>query len=292
MHSQSNTERKNDTTWATMFQTSGNNSLHDVLKTNKAIAEGEMYRILEVPMPQDTSLSKEEADELFAHTLPKNYGMAGEIYMQYVVSNKDNVIERLRQMQRKFDAAAGFDSKQRLYSACYAAAFTGAEIANKLGLIDIPMDHVWQWAVELAKQTVAVVQTASSIDSGRVVSKFWNEHIGQILTTSGGASPVDGMLLNQESLRPVINRLVGRYDKSAKRLYVSVSVFDEWMTTQRIPTTQVKETLIKDGYALETKMFNLGDSTSKYDTAPVEVIVFDTERLNPPSGIDSMEADS
>ena len=287
MHSQSNTERKNDTTWATIFQTSGNNSLHDVLKTHKAIAEGEMYRVLEIPMPQDTSLSKEEADELFAHTLPKNYGMAGEIYMQYVTSNRENVIERLRKMQKKFDRESGIGSKQRLYSACFAAAFTGAEIANKLGIIDIPMDHVWKWAIKLVRKTVDVVQTASVIDSGRVVSKFWNEKIGQILTTSGGASELDGMLLNQESLRPVINQLVGRYDKTAKRLYIAVSVFDEWMTAQRMPTSQVKEQLLKEGYAIEIKMYNLGESTSKYDTAPVQAIVFDTEKLNPPKEIDS-----
>ena len=103
MRSNDNSERINDTTWSTIFQTSGNNSLHDELRRHKASVEGETLRILQVPVEQDDNLSKAEADELFGQILPYNYGLACEPFLQYVVPNVENVREKLLETRRKFD---------------------------------------------------------------------------------------------------------------------------------------------------------------------------------------------
>jgi uncharacterized protein (DUF927 family) len=297
MNSHVNSERKNETTWSTIFQSSGNNSFYDTLHQHKSSTEGEMYRVLEVPIAQDRRLSKREADELFAQILPKNYGIAGEVYMQYVVPNKDNVLARLNEVQVEFDEEFTVQGKERFYSAGFACAFVGAEIANKLGIIDIPIAPVRSWAMTLLKDTRSLIKKNNIISDGEsfasVVSRFWNEHLPQILVVKAGTNAVDDVLLNQASLKPVIGALRGRYEVAPKKLYISVVDFEVWMAARRIPTSQVMSGLKASGILEEELQFSLGHSTALYETAPVMVYRFDAKKLQGPKAlIDATEKKS
>jgi hypothetical protein len=283
MASNANEERINETTWATIFQTSGNNSLHDVLRQHKSSVEGEMYRILEIPVPMDNSLTKQEADDLFSYTLPRHYGMAGEEFMKYVVPNLDNAIERMKEIHDKFDKEAGLKSKDRFYSACFAAAFTGAEIANRLGIINIPIQPIWQWALDLVTATRATIRKASIVSEENryeeIISRYWNEKHQHILVVSAGATETDEALLMQSTFKPVIGSLKGRFEVSKEKLYLTIADFESWMSEKRLPTTQLVKAL-KANNALETEqMLNLGFDTKMYSTAPVMVYRFNTKLL-------------
>lgn len=283
MHSMTNAERINDTTWATIFQSSGNNSLHDTLKMHKSVVEGELLRVLEISIPLDTSMSKQEADEMFVRLLPKNYGIAGELFMQYVVPNKQNVINRMHELQAEFDIIAGLRSKERFYSSCFAAAFTGAEIANQLGIIDIPIEPVKQWAIELLKDIRKAVYKGSFSNNGkdynRIISKYWNEIIGQVLTINKGSTEVDEALLNQTALKPVIGSLKGRYEANNHRLYVSSLELDAWLSQNRYPSMQIINGLRQIGSLVYEGPLNLGKDTLIYKTGAVNVYGFDTQKL-------------
>ena len=283
MHATSNTERLNDTTWSTIFQSSGNNSIYDTLQLHKTSVEGELLRVMEVPMAQDLSLTKAQADRLFSELLPKNYGHAGEIFMSYVVPNKYNVIKRLKELQAEFDVIAGLGSKERFYSACFAAAFTGAEIANRLGIIDIPVEPVMAWAKLLLKDIRKAVAKGGFSNDIRtfhtIVSKYWNEVIGQILTINKGHNAVDDALNNQAALKPVIGALKGRYEVSNHRLYLSAIEFDAWMANNRVPSVQVLNGLRKAGVLVYEGAMNLGKDTVIYRTGSVTVYGFDTIKL-------------
>ena len=87
MMSQSNSERLNNTTWALILWTSGNRSVHDVLYSMKTFPEGELMRVVEINIPRDGTMSKEETDELYSMMF-ENYGVAGETYLQYVVAHR------------------------------------------------------------------------------------------------------------------------------------------------------------------------------------------------------------
>lgn len=279
-----NMERANDSTWETIFQTSGNNSLHSVLQQHKAAVEGEMLRILEVPVSKDDKLTKAQADELFGQILPYNYGVACEPYMQYVVPNVENVKGKLLETRRKFDEVVNSEGKERFYSGCIAAAFAGGEIANRLGIIDIPIEPVWKWAIELFGETRETVKKASFVVEGEshasVVSKYWNEVIAQILVVQTGQTAVDEVLLNQSVSKPVIGALKGRHEVRNRRLYVSCSDFASWMAAKRMPNAQIMHGLRASQTLLEEKMMNLGEGTANYSTAPVSVYVFDVNKLN------------
>lgn len=284
MRTHDNMERVNDTTWSTIFQTSGNNSAHDELRRHKASVEGETLRILQVPVDQDENLSKAEADELFGQILPYNYGLACEPFMQYVVPNFENVREKLLETRRKFDEIVQARSKERFYSGCIAAAFTAGEIANKLGIINIPMEPVWEWVIDLFSETRKSVKKATIVEEGSsyayVVNRYWNETIHQILVVQTGQTTVDDALINQSVSKPVIGALKGRHEVKDHRLYLTISDFVSWVGERGLPTAHVLKGLRDSNTIIEERAFNLGEATANYSTAPVPVYVIDVSKLS------------
>ena len=282
-----NEERENTATWEAIFMTSGNNSMHDTLKQHREQVEGELYRVLDVPITADMTMTKAEADEAYARILPHNYGHAGEEFMRYVVPHKDVVIKRLHEMQVYFDKLTEANSKERFYSAGFAAAFTGAEIANQLGLITIPIQPVMDWAIALLGDTRRAIKKATPVTDtsnyAETISRYWNEHIHQILVVQNGREEVDERLLNQQSLKPVIGALKGRYEVSSKRLYLAASDFNEWLRDKRMPTTQVLLRMKDAGVLEKEEQFNLGYDTSAYSTASVLTYRFNAAKLTKPA---------
>lgn len=283
MDSSANNERINDTSWCTIAQSSGNNSIFDTLRLHKSNVEGELMRVIDIGIPQDNSMSKSEADDLFVHVLPKNYGHAGEIFMRYVVPNKHNVVERLKEVQKEFDQIGDLGSKERFYSACFAAAFVAAEISNKIGIFDIPIEPVRKWAINLLKDVRKAVSKSTYRDDAsyfnQIVSKYWNETLNHILTVNPGADVDNALGYNTAALKPVIGAMKGRYEVSANRLYVSSVDFDAWMSSNRIPSVQVLNGLKQTGTLVFDGEMNLGRDTVVYKTGAIPVYGFDTRKL-------------
>lgn len=288
MRSGSNEERINNSTWATMIQTSGNNSLYDTIIGYKASSEGEIYRILELPVGQDLHLNKQEADEYYNGVLTSNYGVAGDEYMRYVVPNLYNVKELQKEIRAKFDKESSMSSKERFYSACFASAFTGATIANRLGLINIPIEPVWDWAVETLSSVRSTVKSSSLGDVANMaalISQFWNEHIYSILVINKGVLQAPGMLApSDKSSVPVMNqprgKLVGKRDSDAGILYLSEPILSAWLGDKCTSANQLYNALAKQGYVKFRDFFDIGESTNLYSTGRVNCIGFSIEKLN------------
>ncbi len=102
MQSQVNAERSNSLRWSLIAITSGNKSLYDQLYNLKDFPEGELMRILEFNVYKNDDMSKAESDEIF-NGMYENYGVAGEVFMRYVIANLPEVKKMLVKIQRKFD---------------------------------------------------------------------------------------------------------------------------------------------------------------------------------------------
>lgn len=235
MQAQVNAERKNNTSWATMVLTSGNNSLYDTIKSFKASSDGERYRILEIEIQKDESLTKEESDYLFNQLLLGNYGIAGEEFMKFVVPNLETVLLRRNEIKTRFDREAGFSQEHRFYSAALSCAFTGAEIAKQLGLHDIDIERVWNWALDQVKETKEVILQESSNNTYEVIGEFINEHHRNIVIVGGNLDPVDGVLAASVPPQLAVGELIGRFEPDTKLLYIASNVLRNWCSARRLP---------------------------------------------------------
>ena len=281
MMSQSNSERINNTSWALILWTSGNRSVHDVLYSMKTFPDGELARVIEINIPADTTMSKEESDELY-NLMFENYGHAGEVFMQYVVSHTEAIKERIKEVQLKFDADAELLQRERFYSATAACAFVGGMIAKKLGLHDIDPGPVYQWAVNYFK-TVKVSVKPNASKPLDLLGNYLNEFNQSLLVIN---NEIDSRThMEQAPLQTPHRELLVRYEPDSRMLFITTKHFRDWCTKNQVSYKTISESLAKDNIAQLGVKKRLAKGT-KLNTPAVNTLVIDTRKID---GFDMQE---
>lgn len=237
MESQSNAERLNNTAWKLVAITSSNSSLQDKLQSLKEFPEGEMMRIVEIRINRDENYTKEFTDALFGK-LNTNYGMAGEIFIKYVVENMAEVLALLSEVQQRLDAAAGLGQRERFWSAIGAEAITGGLIAQKIGLIDMDVERIFIWLVAfLSGNRGDIRATTSGADNGAAVGSFISANINNILIIRDALNDNN---LPSAPMREPHGELLIRYEPDTKHLFIIQKKFKDWCSKNQVP---YKETI-------------------------------------------------
>jgi len=221
MSAKANVERTNVTTWQIPVVSSSNRRVKDALLTTKSFPEPELLRILEdeiLPDPDnDPTWSKAHFGRLMS-----NYGHAIDPFIKYVVTNLPTVIELLGRVNRKLDRAANITNTERFWSAGIAIDLTGGIIAHNLGLHNIPIEPVFQHAINLVNNT----RTKNNEEFSNVadyLGGFLQRHYQDILVINGKTHSRTG--LEQAPIREPRGKVVVRYEPDTKLLFV---VNKEW----------------------------------------------------------------
>jgi hypothetical protein len=275
MMSQSNSERLNNTSWALILWTSGNRSVHDVLYSMKTFPEGELMRVVEMNVPRDTTMTKEETDELY-NLMFENYGVAGELYMQYVVAHLDAIKEKIKEVQAKFDVDAGFTQRERFYSALAAVAIVGGLIAKKLGLHDIPSGPVYQWAVQYFANTKSAIKPQSS-NPLDLLGNYLNEHNHSLLVINSELDSRTNM--EQAPLQLPHRELLIRYEPDSKQLFITTKHFRDWCTKNQVSYKSIAGIIERDALGQTGVKKRLARGT-KLNTPAVNTMQIDTRKID------------
>jgi len=244
MDAQANKLRNNNTTWSCIVVTSSNSVFSDIISSIKATSGGEQARLMDIYVAGTSHISKADADEIF-RKLACNYGVAGPIFMKYVLENKQLVIDTLHQMQRKIDAELGLDKTDRFHSGTLAAAFTGAYFARKLGLIDISIGRVYKYMLkELASIRVAHKAAASTGNTlaSEILGRYINENLSNALVIE---APKNG--LPAAPIEAPRNALRLRYEPDNKELWIPATEFREYLIKHQVDVKQTLRTLVNLG---------------------------------------------
>lgn len=263
MYSGVNAERRNETAWETIGVTSGNNSLLDLLRSFKKRAEGETYRVMELYVPRDKILSKKEADKLFHEVLHENYGLAGELYMQYVVQNVDLVKHRLKIKQRYLDNAIKLQPRDRFHSAMLAAAFTGAEIAAELGLHDIDVKRIEEYIIRTHRDSKSNTdsQFDASGDVSVIMGTLLSKISGNLIVVDGEEENLNKGILNKGCYRMPHGEIRARYEKATGVAAVSETDWHEFCSSNRIGARETLRELKDKGLLIGVKPYDLSTGT-------------------------------
>jgi hypothetical protein len=232
MESQSNKLRVNNTSWCNITISSGNSSVVDALQNLKSTADGELRRVLEVAFHKYTGSTKAEIDATFTQ-LSSNYGVAGPIYIQYVIDNFDHVLDLLAKMQAKVDKALNLDQTDRFYSCILTCAFVGALIAVRLGLIKIDVKRIYQYALGVVQESIT--SNLASVGNPLTVAQetlgaFINENVNNAMVAA--YTPKGGM-----PERPAVTpkgKLCMRYDPDNRTLAIPVAELRKYFTGRQV----------------------------------------------------------
>ena len=246
MESQSNKLRVNNTTWCNFTISSGNASVVDALQNLKSTADGELRRVLEIAFQKYTGSSKAEIDATFGK-LNANYGLAGPIYIQYIIDHPDEVQGLLTRMQAKVDKALNLDQTDRFYSCLLTCAFVGALIATKLGLISIDMKRIYDYALSVVSE--AVTSNLANVGNPLTVAQetlgaFINENVNNAMVA---AYTPKGGLPERPALMPK-GKLIMRYDPDSRTLAIPVAELRKYFTSRQVDVRDSLARLTTAGY--------------------------------------------
>ena len=276
MSASSNSERINNTTWALPCITSGNNSLHEVLQVLKADPEGEILRVLELEVLKSDTLTKQQSDQIFSRDMVENYGHAGEAMMQFVLDNHDDCVNELYAIQLEFDKAANLQQRDRYYSALCATAIWGGKLANKLGLVDIPIEPVFKYLVEKVGRT-QVGASSQEEKAAAHLGLFMSENIQNQLIINKAPPAIEGMLsVPIESPR---GTLVIRREPDTQRAFIISSILKTWCAKKQISFSCMVADLKSTGVLIDVYRVRMSAGTVQ-DSPAVLALVLDTTKMH------------
>lgn len=166
MEAQGNRLRANHTSWCSFTVTSSNAVMADVLSAGNSAIEGELKRVIDLPIVAPNDLPPKAEVEAIFNRLNVNYGHAGVLLMQYVVANQESVAARLVQAQVSIDRDANFERSDRFYSAVCACAFVVGAIGNELGLWRLSLGRIYKAALQVMSNVKqSNVETVGGVDA-------------------------------------------------------------------------------------------------------------------------------
>lgn len=176
-------EQTNDSRWSTILITSSNAGLISKVASLRASSEAEALRIYEIDIRTNGTITKQQADANFSR-LKENYGLAGPMFIQYVLVNYEQVKDLFNRVRAVVDERIKADNHERFWSAAICATITGGYIAKRLGLVDFDMEAIIEWVVaNTNKLRIAVNENVRSNIS--LLASFINENINNRLLTRG-----------------------------------------------------------------------------------------------------------
>ena len=270
-----NAERLNHTKFATGLITSSNRSVPDMLLNIKGFPDGELNRILEINMKPDPHNDPAWSRNHFGRLLT-NYGHAIEPYSKAILSQLPMVQQKMKEFEAKVDAGAGIRSTERYWSAMVTLGITGGAIAKTLGLHDIPIKPVFDFGVNLVKETRDRTKELM-LDADDFLGGFLQRHFHEILVINGNRDKRTGV--EYGPIREPRGALTIRYEPDTKLLFVVTKVYRDDCAKQFM---NFEESLIpyrKNKAFVEIKKKRMTAGTVANMQAPVSAICFDTSKL-------------
>jgi uncharacterized protein (DUF927 family) len=269
-----NEEREAMGFWSTIMVSTSNADMIDKLESLKSTSEGELMRLFQYKIDPTNNLSRHEAKRIFGR-LQSNYGRAGPIYAQYLVSNLEEIIDFLFQVQDKFDNDAGIETRERYRSGIAAANIAGAIIAKNLGLHDINVRAVHEWAVStVQEQHAAVVNTP--YDYASIIGEFLFKNNNNILVVNKVSTSKAGI-----AAAPIVlpkGALLVRYEPDTKRLFIISSALKQFCVERQITFRDMLGTLNRSKAFIASVRTRM-DSGLEFQAPPVEALEFDADVL-------------
>jgi hypothetical protein len=270
-----NAERNNHTKWQTGMITSSNRYLTDALLSIKGFPDGELKRILEVNVKPDPH---DDATWARAHfgRLMNNYGHAIEPFAQALVGQLPMVKAKMEEVQLRIDQAAGIRNSERYWALMASLAVTGGTIAKTLGLHNIPIKPVFNYAVNLITDT-RIRTREYMFDNDEFLGGFLQRHFHEILVIKGEKDARSG--LDHGPMREPRGALTARYEPDTKMLYVVVRTFREDCAKVMSNFEEVIAPYKKSKALVEIKKKRMTTGTLANTQAPVNALCFDTTNL-------------
>jgi hypothetical protein len=204
MESGANKERENNTYWKSMALLSSNTHVMDYLTgARKHSSEGEIRRVLELTLNNVISWEPDELESV--ELIKQNYGVAGPIYVQYLVDNLEEVKELVRNVHKKVKAEFKFKDDERYWHAGCTALVAGAMLAAKAGLVEYPIKNIIAVLKDMVDSARKLVK-----DNVRTAEDVLNSYVREFYGKFVVVKALDGALAASIGENGIIDQSITR----------------------------------------------------------------------------------
>lgn len=248
--------RTNTTQWKTLVCGTSNASLYEKLGMSRSGNNAHAYRIFEVSVGAADLANRPAVEGALALT-NNNYGMAGRIFITYVLKNIEQIKRQIAEATKTFAAKFNMPTAERFWFTLFACIAVGGQIAKKLGLHDYDLNKIILWSAEQLLSVRKMVHTVEG-DAFSIFAHFLQTNIRSTLIVDSGKPN----FLNIDSAG-VFNLLV-RYEYVNKMPtvgYISVPAIRSFCKIQGIEYGWLYKRLL-DGNLIQTiENKKLGEGT-------------------------------
>lgn len=156
MESGSNKERLNLSTWQSCSLLSSNTHFMDLLTTGQHSAEGEIRRLLEFTWNDKLEWLPEEVE--IVKSLLENYAVAGPLMVEYMVRNREEVRELVKDCVQKAYKIFNATNDERFWMAGLGTIIAASIIWKRAGIAEIPVQGIIDLYMELIKKTRTTIK--------------------------------------------------------------------------------------------------------------------------------------
>jgi hypothetical protein len=188
---------------------------------------------------------------------------------------------KLDEFQARVDQAVSIRNSERYWALMASLAITGGAIAKQLGLHDIPLKPVFDYATGLIRQSRERTREYLSY-SDDVLGSFLQRKFGEILVINGITDKRTG--LESGPIKEPRGALSARYEPDTKMLYVSNAAYRAECTRTMvnyeeslIPYKKSKALVLHGKDTVKKKRLFAG--TSSANSSAVACLWFDTSKM-------------
>jgi hypothetical protein len=231
----------NDTEWDTIVACSSNTSLYNKLAEARTGYTAEAMRVYEVNVPEGNPAHKQRFAEANAILL-KNYGLAGRVFMEWLIKHLPEVQHLVEQAMVRLDAVGQRRTDERFWVALLATLQISGAITRKMGLHDYNVEHLVRWASDQTIEArVEIDSTHASPLS--VLADYFNETLDGTLYFREGTVNLDGP---GTYVRSVKNRMEST-NGVIHTAYLSVAALRAYCLPRSIDMAWLKRGLMEAG---------------------------------------------
>lgn len=276
--------------WRLQAALTGNTSICARLSTN-GNSDAEAMRVFEiyidryhVPVLDPVAVSQHMAE------LSKNVGLAGELFVRHVVTNRLSVMGELQkalEAEELKDSILMTQPKFRFYRNHIACTLAAASIMKQLGVIGFDLDALRKFAADAVEALMEATAELNALDYDAALERMLSDFGSQIITTpSYPTTHTRGVQLFAVS--PAIKTLVGRAIRPPEpkgspmddKLLLSAGAVRDWCVEHRVDTTAFYNDLFGKKIALSNDgRFSLGKSTT-FTTKQCRCWVLDLTKID------------
>jgi hypothetical protein len=252
--------------WTTFAFASMNPHPHALITSDNREAANALNRVLAVSVPPGRlTAATRPAQGQYDAWAGAYGGLVGQVFLRSVISDDGRAHARNRyEAWRDYirHALRTEDANERFNRSIIASVLTAAELASQLGLLQLDMQAMVNYAMGLLTTVRASVDTATTKAT---------DLAAELMTFVGGA--VADIQVSSAGVSTVINRTPGvlrlnRVRELATGAHVAIipaRVIDEWAKTQGIASAAVKQSLV------ETQRAQHGQATFYTGTGSTKV---------------------